>query len=307
MSYEDELITKIAWLYYIDNMTQQEIGNMLDISRMRVVRLLEKGRAKNIIQLKIRRDLEKKMRLESDLIKKYKLKDTFIVPSSSSASTEDINSSIATAAAIYLDDKISNNELINIGYGDTSIKTINKLSVLSNKKISFVSLTGGVSLYILSSHSVINNSNLYLLPAPLLASTKEMVQALKKEKAVIDISLLNNTAKYTVVGIGAMNDQATILNNGILSSSDFAMLKMNKAVGDVLSYFFDKDGNLVDCHIYEKLISVPYSEIKKLNNVVGVAAGPLKREAIKGALNGGYIDILITDEDTAKWLNKEER
>ena len=44
--------------------------------------------------------------------------------------------------------------------------------------------------------------------------------------------------------------------------------------------------------------------LKKLDNVIGVAAGPSKVNAIRAALRGKYLDILITDEDTARQLIK---
>ncbi|MCY1151155.1 MAG: hypothetical protein OWP43_01895 [Sphaerochaetaceae bacterium] len=303
MNYEDELISKIAWLYYIDKLKQQTIADRLGISRMRVVRMIDKAQQQNIIQFKIRRDLQTKISIEQDLIKKYKLQDAMVVPTSTSTKIEDINTNVATAASMYLDDRLDDINILNIGYGDTPIKTINKLTNLSDKVINFVTLTGGVSLYLLDQYTLMKNVNFYLIPAPLIASTNEMVRALKKEKSVIEISKMNSNASYTIVGIGGMNDEATIINNGIINKNEFNLLKMKGSVGDILSHFLDTDGNIISCDLYENLISISMNEFKKLQKVIGVAAGKAKRDAIRAALRGGYIDILITDQDTAEWLN----
>lgn len=303
MNYEDELISKIAWLYYIDKLKQQTIADKLGISRMRVVRMLDKAQQENIIQFKIRRDLQNKISIEQDLIKKYKLQDAMVVPTSTSYKIEDINTNVATAASMYLDARLDDINILNIGYGDTPIKTINKLTNLSDKVINFVTLTGGVSLYLLDQYTLMKNVNFYLIPAPLIASTNEMVQALQKEKSVIEIAKMNSNASYTIVGIGGMNDEATIINNGIINKNEFNLLKMKGSVGDILSHFLDKDGNIISCELYENLISISMDEFKKLKNVIGVAAGKAKREAIRAALRGGYINILITDQETAEWLN----
>lgn len=53
MDYDQILMAKIVWYYYFDNMTQQEIGKQMGISRVRVVRLLEKARKEGIIQFRI--------------------------------------------------------------------------------------------------------------------------------------------------------------------------------------------------------------------------------------------------------------
>ena len=109
-------------------------------------------------------------------------------------------------------------------------------------------------------------------------------------------------ASMTIIGIGGMDDSATIVKSSILNPSDFRLLAMKGAVGDVICHFIDKDGNLVDTEVDSRLVSVPLNTLKELDNVIGVAAGKHKLSAIHAALTGGYIDILITDEDTAAQL-----
>ena len=106
----------------------------------------------------------------------------------------------------------------------------------------------------------------------------------------------------TVIGIGAMNDDATIISNGILNQNDFLYLSMQGAVGDILTHFIDKDGKPIHSDVEERLFSTPLETLKSLNNVIGISGGPQKVEAIRAALKGGYLDVLITDEETAMQL-----
>jgi DNA-binding transcriptional regulator LsrR (DeoR family) len=205
---------------------------------------------------------------------------------------------------MYLSDRISENCFINMGYGDTPSRILNHLATMSKFPVSIVSLTGGVSYYLPNTQSNIFNAKLYLLPAPLLVSSKEMVTAMMQEPSIIEIFRMVSLASITLVGIGGIGEDATILKNGILSKNDFLYLSMQGAVGDVLSHFIDKDGNLVHTNVEERLLSTPLDTLKKLDNVIGVAAGPSKVNAIRAALRGKYLDILITDEDTARQLIK---
>jgi lsr operon transcriptional repressor len=66
-----------------------------------------------------------------------------------------------------------------------------------------------------------------------------------------------------------------------------------------LCHFIDKEGNLVDSNIESRLLTTPLDKLRSLKNVIGVAAGDEKVDAIKAVLKGGYIDVLITDESTA--------
>ena len=140
------------------------------------------------------------------------------------------------------------------------------------------------------------------MPAPLLASSKEMADAIRQESSISEISRMIGLSQLTVVGIGSTHPSATVLRSGILSQNDMLYLTMNGAVGDVLSHFIDKDGRLVETPLEERLISTPLQTLRELQNVIGVAAGPHKVEAIRAVLRGGYLDVLITDEQTASHL-----
>jgi DNA-binding transcriptional regulator LsrR (DeoR family) len=150
--------------------------------------------------------------------------------------------------------------------------------------------------------SNIFNAKLYLIPAPLTVSSKEVVDAIRNEASVHEISRMVQLSSMSVVGIGSINENATIVKSGILSYNDLLYLKMKGAVGDILCHFLDKDGNLVNTNIEDQLISTPLSTLSSLNNVIAAAAGNEKVSAIKAVLKGGYLDILITDESTALQL-----
>ena len=127
-----------------------------------------------------------------------------------------------------------------------------------------------------------------------------MAEALRHESSVMELSRMTALAQMTVVGIGAMHESATIFKSGVLNTNDFLYLRMQGAVGDLLSHFFDKEGRVLQTPIEERLISTPLETLKTLHNVIGVAAGDSKVDAIRAALRGQYLDVLITDDRTAE-------
>ncbi|MCE5343921.1 MAG: sugar-binding transcriptional regulator [Eubacteriales bacterium] len=300
MDYEESLMIKIAWYYYFENMTQQNVANTLGISRMRVIKLLEKARQTGIIQFRLRKDGETRMELEHSLMDKFGLKDAFIVPAALDKSQ--INAGVAEAASMYIIERLTENSFINMGYGDTPSRTLNNLATLAESPITCVSLTGGVSYYLPDTRSNVFNAKLHLIPTPLLASSREMAEAMRQEASVTEISRMISLAQLTVVGIGSMHETATIFKSGILNHNDFLYLQMQGAVGDLLSHFIDRDGNLIETPLEQRLISTSLDKLKKLQNVIGVAAGDVKVNAIHAALRGGYLDVLVTDDRTASKL-----
>lgn len=303
--YENHLLYKITWLYYYENLTQQEIAEHLGISRMRVVKLLNQAKNDGIIKFKIDSEAKEFITLERDLCEKFGLEDVFIVPST----PDNTNDSIAIGAAQYIEDKVEANTWINIGYGDTVSKTINHLIYSLEKPISLVTLTGGVSYYTSSivegtrkKTSTSITPEIHILPAPLLASSEEIAAIMMKESSIKSILDMASYSQLSLVGIGSVSNDATIFKYGIANKDDLTLLQMQGAVGDILSHFFDKEGKPVGSNIQRKLIGIPLETLKNSHKTVGIAGGKEKVQAIYSSLVGGYINILITDENTAQEL-----
>ena len=304
MNYEESLMVKAAWYYYFENMTQQAIADRLSISRMRVIKLLENARQNGIIQFRLRSDGVGMMEQSRALMEKYGLKDAFLIPSGDEETT--INESIARAGAMYIADRLGDNACINVGYGDTLSRTLNHLATMVETPVTCVSLTGGVSYYLPNTRSNVFNARLFLMPAPLLASSPEMAAAMREESSISEIFQMAELASFTLVGIGSMHDSATVIKSGVLSRNDMFYLRMHNAVGDILCHFFDREGHLLQTPIEDRLISTPLPRLKAMRNVIGLAAGAQKVEAIRAALLGGFLDVLVTDEATATLLLKDE-
>lgn len=296
-SYEDKLLTKVAWYYYIEGYTQQEIGEYLSIPRLRVNRLLDKARKAGIIQFSVREGDSKRMIVERELITQFGLKDAFVVPSP--INEQDINESVAQAAAMYIHERLDKSGYINMGYGDTSRRILNHLANICEFPVNVVSLTGDVNYYLPNTRSSIFNAKLYLTPAPLLMASEDIVKAMEQEPSVKQIRHMATLAQMSIVGIGGVDSNATLLTNGTLNHSDVLLLSMQGAVGDMLCHFIDKDGNVIQSSLERRLMSTPLEQLKEMSNSIGVAGGSTKSEAILAALKGNYLDVLITDETTA--------
>lgn len=302
-TYEQYLTIKAAWYYYVEEYTQQHISQLLGVSRAKVIALLEAARRTRVIQFNIRQDGAHRMELEQRLITDFGLSDAFIVPGAATLASP--VESIAQAAAMYILRRTESDAYINMGYGDTTSLILGYLAQAAEAPVNVVSLTGGVNYYLPSIRSGISNARLYLAPSPLLLSSSGLRDALRQEPDMEEILRMIPLSSMSVVGIGGMDDGATIIQNGVLSKNDLTLLKMQGAVGDVLSHFLDREGRPVSPSLEGRLMSTPLEQLRQLNNVIGVAGGPEKTDAIRAVLRGGYLDVLITDEDTAERLTRE--
>ena len=298
--YENILMNRAAWYYYMENYTQQNISDLLGVSRAKVISLLERARQNGVIQFRIRQEGDRRIQMEQKLTDRFGLKDVFTVPGAGTLAN--LNESIAQAAAMYIIRRLGEDDFLNVGYGDTTSRVLNYLAMAAEKPLNVVSLTGGVSYYLHNANSNVFNARLHLIPSPLLLSSPDLREAMRQEPVVEEIYRMIPLSHMSVVGIGSMSDQATIVKNGIFNGNDFTVLKLPGAVGDILSHFMDKNGDLVAMDQEDRLMSTRLEDLRKLENVVGVAGGPSKLDAILAALRGGYLDVLITDEETARSL-----
>ena len=294
------LATKAAWYYYMEDNTQAQIAEVMGVSRAKVIRLLEEARAQGIVQFSFRKNDSQRVSAEQLLIDRFGLKDAFVVPTPLDSSA--INQSIAQGAAHYVSDHLREDGYLNIGYGDTVSRMLGVLAKNREESLNVVSLTGGVSYYLPSVGTTAYSMHLFLTPSPLVVSSRQVRDALLDEKSLQDVSTMTEYADMSVVGIGAAVEGATVLRNGILNEGELTVLKMQGAVGDVLNHFMDKDGTLIQTEIEDRVISTDLDKLRQLKNVVGVAGGKDKVTAIKAVLNGGYLNVLITDSDTAAEL-----
>ena len=69
--------------------------------------------------------------------------------------------------------------------------------------------------------------------------------------------------------------------------------------------FYDIQGNPVTTEFHDRIIAVELERLRALPYSIGMAASREKVPAILGALRGHYINVLITDEETAKILLNE--
>ena len=294
------LATKAAWYYYMEDNTQAQIAEVMGVSRAKVIRLLEEARAQGIVQFSFRKNDSQRVSAEQLLIDRFGLKDAFVVPTPLDSSA--INQSIAQGAAHYVSDHLREDGYLNIGYGDTVSRMLGFLAKNREESLNVVSLTGGVSYYLPSVGTTAYSMHLFLTPSPLVVSSRQVRDALLDEKSLQDVSTMTEYADMSVVGIGAAVEGATVLRNGILNEGELTVLKMQGAVGDVLNHFMDKDGNLIQTEIEDRVISTDLDKLRQLKNVVGVAGGKDKVTAIKAVLNGGYLNVLITDSYTSAEL-----
>jgi deoxyribonucleoside regulator len=311
MQLEQDKLNKVieaAKLYYLLDYNQNEIAKILGVSRPTVSRLLQQAKSDGIVKISIMDPTENIENLASQLEKKFQLKKA-IVASIPQYEDHIIKNYLGERASAYLDEILKDGDIIGVTWGTTLYHIAIELKQKFVKNVQVVQLKGGVS------HAETNtyaSEILYLfgkayhttplhLPLPAIVDHIVVKQAMEADRHIRRILEMGKQANIALFTIGSIKTDSLLFQLGYFTDSDLESLD-GKAVGDICSRFFDKDGQICNESLNERTLGVNLDELRKKEYSIVVAGGPNKIDGIYGALIGKYANVLITDQFTAKFL-----
>ena len=313
----EELLLRAAWYYYKDELTQDEIARRLSISRASVGRLLDRARRVGLVSINLNTEYLDAFELSGELRRVFGLAEALVVPDHEKepADHHALNARIGLGGAQFMSTHLRPGGSLGVGWGETVSRVITATSFGTIGPVHMVTLTGGVEGYlrtILSSKGDVaaEKSDLTtatVIPSPIMASTPSLAAALREEPTIQQVLKQARAVEHALVGVGTPTADATIVHMGYLNADDSRGLREQGVVGDILGQFFDADGHVVDLPIHDRRIGIDLSDLAHIPRVVGVAGGLHKTEAILGALHGGFLDVLVTNELAAIRLLDLER
>jgi len=313
----EELLLRVAWYYYKDELTQDEIARRLSVSRASVGRLLDRARRVGLVSITLNAEYLDAFELSGELRRTFGLAEALVVPDHEKepADHHTLNARIGLGGAQFMSTHLRPGGSLGVGWGETVSRVIAATNFGAVGPIHMVTLTGGVEGYlptILSSKGEAGAessevTSATVIPTPIMASTPALAAALRDEPTVQQVLKQACGVEHALVGVGTPAADATIVHMGYLNPADVRGLRERGVVGDILGQFFDADGNVVDLPIHDRRIGIELSDLMHVPKVVGVAGGLHKAQAILGALHGGFLDVLVTNELVAIRLLELER
>ncbi|HEY3597180.1 MAG TPA: sugar-binding transcriptional regulator [Paraburkholderia sp.] len=296
---------RAAWMYFVEEMTQNEIAQKLGVGRVTVVRLLAAARERNEVKISIGDRLAECVEAERRLESRFGIGEAIVVPLS--ARGADATGPIAAAAGAYVSSLVRADMRIGVGWGRTLVNSLAFIDERTVDNLSVVSLLGGIMkarkfnpaefAWRLAS---LFQADCYLMTAPLLVDSAATRQTLIERCGLADIFELAKSLDAVLLGAAGTGADATSHQSKFITNADRSSVVKAGAVGDLLFNFFDANGRLVDHPINERVMSVPLDIIKKVPVRVLAAGGASKVHALAGALKLLKPTVLITDEYTAK-------
>ena len=311
------LIYKVCSLYYEDDMRQQEVSDYLGISRATVSRMLQKGKESGIVRVEVINPVQFSYnKLEKALERKYGLKEVIVVESSVLDTKTESVSRMYERAALYLSQFFKDGDWIGVTMGHTlhNIVKTNR-AFEKDKKLMFVPIVGGIGQSTIDKVDVQSNRiaqefsrkfggtyTQFLSPA--VFSEQKAMEYFLKEKSISYIFDDFQKLDTLIMGIGIpQRVESTLVRAGYITGENLEKFARDGMAGDIALHFFDEDGDTEKFRAFnDRVAGMPLEMMKKVRNRIGIAGGENRAEAIRGAIKGGFINMLITNIDAAEKL-----
>lgn len=254
--------------------------------------------------------------LEEELAHKFGLKEAIVVDSVDDQDESMLQREIGSAAAYYVETMIRNHDVVGISsWSGTLLALVDAMRQVPGKSgIQVVQILGGIGNPSAEVHAnrltgrfaSLVNGTAHFLPAPGIVGSRAALQVLLDDQYVLDAMRLFDQVSMALVGIGDVEPSKLLtLSGNIFSAEEQEILRQNAAVGDILLRFFDRDGQPVKSPLSNRVVSMSLEQLQKVDRAIAVAGGPRKYKAIRGALRGKLVNIIVTDRVTAEQLVQE--
>lgn len=299
---------RVAYYYYKAGLTQEAIAKRMQMSRQRVNRIVSACVKLGIVKISVEGLDQCYLEIETALEQKYGIREVRIVENEVA---EDLFRDLGKEAALYLKSILTDGAVLGVTRGRTTSAMVEQMSVdAGHKDITVTQLLGnkhesedgiGVDkiVYRMAEKLHAKESVLY---APVIVHSPEMKEAFKKDPYFLAPYEVMKKCDIAIVGIGTAHSQWKHMIS-LFDENDKEQTRWAKdVVGEVCTCFYDKEGNEIEPPFRNRIIAIESEDYKKIPMRIGIAGGEEKVQAVRAALKGGYVNVLITDKRTAGML-----
>ena len=308
----DHAKTRIAWLYYVEGKTQDEIVTQTGWSKSKVLRILATSRLDGTVQIRVTTNLSKCIELERGLEERWGFSRAIVIPEPQDPIQT--HSILGAALGAYISENISSHMTIGLGWGKTLTSALPFIVSPKVEGTRVLSMLGGLTRV-----SSINpsefawrvadklNAECYLLTAPVFAPDPDTKAALIAHSGIKEIFMQARTLDMAIVSVGALAPPSAFVEYGLLSKDEMSSLHAAGAVGDVLCHFVDEEGNVLRHPVNDRVLAVHPEHLRAARNMVLVSGGSHKVKIVRAAIKLLRPKVLIVNERVAEQLAQLQR
>ncbi|HLY28953.1 MAG TPA: sugar-binding transcriptional regulator [Aggregatilineales bacterium] len=309
------LLVRVATLYYKNQYSQQEIAQHLGITRQTVAKFLQRAHDLGIVRIEIQSPLSYATQLELALEQDFQLLEAVVVIPP--ADTEDaIKECIGEATAEFVSNHIKNGDVLGVVSGSTTLHQFAlHLKPARIQNLTIVALTGSAphTPSPADGESIVRQvaqafgANLVTLPAPSFVDRPDIKTSLLSDSNIAAVLNLAHQANIAVFGIGTISEESSPYKYGYVDDNMLEAVRAAGGVGEICGHAYDLNGNLCSPESSARAIAIDLYTLRAKPLAIAAAGGLRKSDAILGALQGKFCNVLVTDQATASNLLERKK
>ncbi len=305
---------EVARLYYLKNLTQQHIADRIGVSRTSVSRMLREARSRGLVEIKVHTPLSVTNDLQEELAERLGLRECLVLATpqlgeeAAELSLSDTASRLSALGARYLQDTVEDRSVVGVSWSSTVHHVVSDRYLQEKNGVTAVQLMGSIGGSIAELDGVSITGRLadvlggkaHYLHAPMLVANAVARDALVSDPHIRKTLEVARNADTMVVSVGVINRASGQYRTGYLDEADLEYIRGRGAVGDICGSYFSYEGLPVRLEMDERTIAISFEEMREIPNRIGVSGGAHKAAPNIGAARAGLLNVLITDEYTAR-------
>jgi DNA-binding transcriptional regulator LsrR (DeoR family) len=302
-------MVKASWLYYVEGLTQAQIGDRMNLTRRRVNELIALALEEGAVRISFNSRSADNVELEAKLCERLGLEDAVIVPTP--ADPRLLHRVLGRGAAAYLDRliEVRKPNSIGVGWGATLRETVRQMTSRNEPHIEVRSMMGGLTrgseintFEIVHSFAQVLNAQCHYFAAPIYAGSPRSREAIISQPVFQDIFRATCDVDVSYLSVGDVSPHSLQVRYGLPAGTDVNQLIDACAVGDLLGRYVDANGTLVDHPLNSQVISPDLDSYRQIPCRI-IASGGAHKHAILGAVVKAQLaTIIFTDSDSAMAL-----
>ena len=261
---------RAGWLYYIAGNTQEEIAAKLGVSRQSAQRLVSLAMSEGLVKVRLDHPIANCLELAERLKSAFALDFAEVVPSDANSTSTTIG--VAEAAAGQIEKWLRSSQpiIMAIGTGRTLRAAIDQLPKMDCPQHRIVSLTGNITpdgwRPITMSFLIwlTGKARAFPMPLPVFATSREERDLLHQQPMIRTTLDLAAKANVTFLGIGELNNEAPLHEDGFISADELKALQRSGGVGEIVGWSYDREGRIIDGMSNDRVASRPFHRATNL-------------------------------------------
>ncbi len=213
----DHIKTRIAWLYYVEGMTQDEIVTLTGLNRSRVLRILASARQDGTVQIRVTTNLTHCVELERALEERWNLARAVVIPEPQDPAQ--ISTILGAELGAYISRNVTGHATIGLGWGKTLTSALPSIVPRLPDGVRVLSLLGGLTRVTSVNPSEFAwrvadrlNAECHLLTAPVFAPDSDTRESLMGHPGIGEIFARARALDMAIVSVGALTPHRSSSN-----------------------------------------------------------------------------------------------